>query len=368
MPAASQFIQLPLAVLKDSRISAGAKLFLAHLLRWDWGNGCWFTEKQLARELGISVRSVRNHTKTLEEAGYLWVFEDREGMTVRLVVRPGHVYPKPRGLGKPLPQERKKFSMPAAPNMVFNDFEVHETTTDYQLDPVLEEPVDQEQVDAVVTVELQKITEETPNEPPETVPKQEEEISAPNPLDRAIEVLQDAGVVAPVAQVLARQHSAGRIRAAVAYADGYRGELLNRPGYVVSALQDGWKLPKWCFRPVPAKNEAQEGPSKPRPLPDPASNIPLDWEDRRRESPYADLWDEVCGIIEGKVHPESFATWIQPCYISGVSEGTVTLAAPNRFIAEWLEEHYLWLLQWTLREMDESVREVMVTSPTSDIP
>ena len=269
------FIQLPLEVLIDSRLSAGAKLFLAHLLRWDWGNGCWLTDKQLARELGISVRSIRNHTKALEEAGYLWIFKNREGMAVRLVVRPGHVYPKPRSFGKPL--ERKNFSRPATPNMVFNhnfDLEVHETTTDHQIDPVLEEAIDQEREDAVVTIEPQKLTRETPDEPLETVTEREEEILTPNPLDRAIEVLQDAGIAAPVAQVLACRHSAGRIRATVTYAEGYCGELLNKSGYVVSALQNGWELPKWCYRPEPAKNDTQKQPSETRSLPALTPEIP----------------------------------------------------------------------------------------------
>ena len=66
----------------------------------------------------------------------------------------------------------------------------------------------------------------------------------PNVLNRVIEVLQDAGVPAPIAQVLAHRHSEGRIQAAITYAKGYRGELLNKPGGVVSALQNGWKLPK----------------------------------------------------------------------------------------------------------------------------
>ena len=46
MPAGSQFVQLPVAALTDDRLSSGAKLFLAHLLRWDWGNGCYLTDKQ----------------------------------------------------------------------------------------------------------------------------------------------------------------------------------------------------------------------------------------------------------------------------------------------------------------------------------
>ena len=177
-------------------------------------------------------------------------------------------------------------------------------------------------------------------------------------------VTKNDGVAAPVAQILARRHSAGRIRTAVTYAQGYHGELLNKPGYVVSALQDGWKVPKWCYRPELAKNGPKQ-PSEAQSLPDPTSDIPPDWEDRRRKSLHAELWNQVCSIIQGNIQPQSFATWFQPCYISRVSEGTVTLAAPNRFFAEWLGEHYLWLIRRTLDEVDESIQRVNIEDPTA---
>jgi hypothetical protein len=367
MPAGSLYVQLPLEVLTDDQLSAGAKLFHAHLLRWDWGNGCWFTDNQLARELDMSVRSVRNHTKALEDAGHLWVFEDREGMTVRLVVRAGRAYPKPKGLGAPT--MRKKSSTPscARKDFIFYnkiDFEVHETTNNLP-DPVLEELVDQETVDTVVTEKPQNLIEETLNELPETNPEVVEEIPVLESLSPIVEILQDVGVAVPMAQTLACKHSVGRIEAAVTYAKGYRGELLNKPGYVVSALQNGWKLPKWCYKPEMPQT-IQEPPSEARSMPDPTI-VPLDWESRRQKSPYADLWSQVCTVIQSKIQPQSFETWIQPCYISEISEDTVMLAAPNKFVAEWVEEHYLWLVRISLRDVNEGIQEIRIAEPTSDL-
>lgn len=369
MSSSSQFVQLPVEVLTDDRLSSGAQLFLAHLLRWDWGGGCWLTDKQLARALDVSSRSVRNHTKALEKAGRLWVFEDREGMAVRLAVRPGHVYPKPRGVETS--KARKDFSTPSRARKVFNykrNFEVHEATTDYQQIPVLVEPVKQESVNAVVAKEPQNLTEEISIEASETSSEPVGGSTVLNPDNCALEALQDAGVAGLVAQVLATRHSIGRIQAAVNYAQSYRGELLNKPGYVVSALQNGWKLPKWCYRTESAKIDIQELSAAPQvPSPSaggwlhPASDIPPGWEDWRRGSPHAELWEQVCDAIEGKIQPESFTAWIQPCYISGLSEGTVTLAAPNQFITEWVEEHYLWLVQRIFIEMDRSIRNVTIT-------
>ena len=111
-------------------------------------------------------------------------------------------------------------------------------------------------------------------------------------------------------------------------------------------------------------SKGQKQPSETQSLPDLASGIPPDWEDQRKESLYADLWDQMCSIIQGKIQSQSFTMWIQPCYISSVSEGTATLATPNGFIAEWVEEHYLWLVQWTIKEVDENIQEVTVMSST----
>lgn len=369
-----QFVQLSLEVVLDCTLSPGAKVFLAHLMRWDWGNGCWLTDRQLARELGISVRSVRNHTKALEEAGHLWVFEDREGMTVRLAVKPGRVYPKPWGLGRspaarPGTDGGKNFSNPTRAYKDFNhvlDFKIH-VTTDSLPDPVLETDEDEEKAKDVVAVKPQIPIEETV-EPainkPETAQNRECEKKAFVPSEQTVQLLQETGIAAPVARVLAQRHPEKNIQAAVAYARGCRGELLNKPGYVVSALQNGWKLPGWCYKPERVENDAQKplSPSQTPPLSvggwlDPASDIPPDWDDRRRESPYDELWGRVCEAIKGKIQPESFATWIEPCFIEEISEGTVTLAAPNRAIAEWVEEHYLWLIQTIIGEMN-GIREV----------
>jgi len=253
------YAQIDFDVLTDAHLSAGAKLFLAHLQRWDWGNGCWLTDRQLAREIGVSTRTVRNHTKALEEAGYLWVFEDREGMTVRLVVRPGHVYPAPKGLGKPFPKAGKKFSSP--PIKDSKDFEITEETTCFPEAPVLGEAEPEAEAAVVVQAETDQTETPAPVKAPATAavpPLAPATVPALSDAAlTALAVLEEAGVARPAAVRLAMAYPVRQIRAATRYARQYRGEPLNAPGLVVCALKDGWTLPRWSYG-TPSAPKARE--------------------------------------------------------------------------------------------------------------
>src|SRR3989304_3984496 len=76
------FTQLPRYVLKDKRLSFGARLTYAVLLSYAWQEDrCFPGQERMAKDLGTTDRSVRNFLKELKGHGYIdW---------------------KQRGLGKP---------------------------------------------------------------------------------------------------------------------------------------------------------------------------------------------------------------------------------------------------------------------------
>ena len=52
-------------------------------------------------------------------------------------------------------------------------------------------------------------------------------------------------------------------------------------------------------------------------------------------------WQECLGLLRDKVQPQSYNTWLKPTkLISGDNESLV-LGVPNRFVASWLEGHYI---------------------------
>jgi DNA-binding transcriptional ArsR family regulator len=66
----SGFTQVPNAVLTHARISPGAKLTYALLLKYAWGKSSSFPgQEQLAKDLGGTDRSIRTYLKDLEGAG-----------------------------------------------------------------------------------------------------------------------------------------------------------------------------------------------------------------------------------------------------------------------------------------------------------
>jgi len=70
--SANGFTQVPNVVLEDSRLSLGAKLCYAMLLRYAWQKeSCFPGQEALAQALGISRRSVVTFLKELEASGYV---------------------------------------------------------------------------------------------------------------------------------------------------------------------------------------------------------------------------------------------------------------------------------------------------------
>jgi len=63
------------------------------------------------------------------------------------------------------------------------------------------------------------------------------------------------------------------------------------------------------------------------------------------------VWDECLGYLQQKIKKQSFYTWLRATRGLPSSDGRVNVAVPNRFVADWLEEHYLSLIKETIREV-----------------
>jgi DNA-binding transcriptional ArsR family regulator len=76
------FTQVPNFLLKSSKLSAGDKMAFAMLLSYAWQNDyCFPGQNRLAKDLGLTDRSVRTHLKSLETIGLLAIKRRGQGKT-----------------------------------------------------------------------------------------------------------------------------------------------------------------------------------------------------------------------------------------------------------------------------------------------
>src|SRR5262245_9134443 len=62
-----------------------------------------------------------------------------------------------------------------------------------------------------------------------------------------------------------------------------------------------------------------------------------------------DVWNESLSAIETEVSKQSFDSWFKPLKLEAIDGNQVYLAIPNRFVGEWLKEHYCQLLEKNLQ-------------------
>lgn len=63
------------------------------------------------------------------------------------------------------------------------------------------------------------------------------------------------------------------------------------------------------------------------------------------------LWDKCLRIFRDNLNPQSFKTWFEPIKSVKLENKVLTIQVPSQFFYEWLEEHYVELLQKTLRKI-----------------
>jgi len=71
-----------------------------------------------------------------------------------------------------------------------------------------------------------------------------------------------------------------------------------------------------------------------------------------------ELWKAALGEIELQVSRANFKTWLQNTSIADKKGGVVTVAVPNSFTKEWLENKYHKFILRSLRNLESEIKEV----------
>lgn len=71
-----------------------------------------------------------------------------------------------------------------------------------------------------------------------------------------------------------------------------------------------------------------------------------------------DLWKNALGSIEVSLSKANFITWFKNTYIQSYENGMVTIAVPNGFAKEWLENKYHLNIIKALKSLDSQVQEI----------
>ncbi|MEZ4600950.1 MAG: chromosomal replication initiator protein DnaA [Syntrophotaleaceae bacterium] len=63
------------------------------------------------------------------------------------------------------------------------------------------------------------------------------------------------------------------------------------------------------------------------------------------------IWEKTLTQLEQTLTPQHFSTWIKPINFIGVEENVIFLEVPNRFVLDWIRDHYTPLIQEILSEI-----------------
>jgi len=80
------------------------------------------------------------------------------------------------------------------------------------------------------------------------------------------------------------------------------------------------------------------------------------------------VWAECLSYISRRVNKQSFFTWLKPTSGIGQDNGNFRIGVPNRFVADWLNEHYKELIQDALRSVTdtEGNYKLIIKPPVGD--
>ncbi len=65
------------------------------------------------------------------------------------------------------------------------------------------------------------------------------------------------------------------------------------------------------------------------------------------------LWDKCLDYLRDEIPSQKFNTWLRPLQAE-INNNTLTLLAPNQFVLDWVNEHFLAKITGTLRELSEN--------------
>ncbi|MFC5601655.1 chromosomal replication initiator protein DnaA [Sporosarcina koreensis] len=75
------------------------------------------------------------------------------------------------------------------------------------------------------------------------------------------------------------------------------------------------------------------------------------------------LWNDVLSKIEDKISRPSFETWLKSTKLMSYGDENVTIAVPNSFAKDWLENHYVHLITGILSELTGEDRLIHFVVP-----
>lgn len=64
----------------------------------------------------------------------------------------------------------------------------------------------------------------------------------------------------------------------------------------------------------------------------------------------SELWSKCLEAIRAETEQQSYKTWFEPTRAAELTDDALKIEVPNRFFADWLEEHYLGLIKRALRD------------------
>jgi chromosomal replication initiator protein len=64
-----------------------------------------------------------------------------------------------------------------------------------------------------------------------------------------------------------------------------------------------------------------------------------------------EVWEQCLASLKQKIKKQSFYTWLKATKGLPSSDERIKVAVPNRFVADWLEEHYIALIKETIKEV-----------------
>ncbi len=76
------------------------------------------------------------------------------------------------------------------------------------------------------------------------------------------------------------------------------------------------------------------------------------------ETELNELWKSALGEIELQISKANFKTWMQNTAIAEKKGGVVTVAVPNSFAKEWLENKYHKFILRSLRNLDSGIKDI----------
>ena len=69
------------------------------------------------------------------------------------------------------------------------------------------------------------------------------------------------------------------------------------------------------------------------------------------------IWNNCLAKLENEISSSDFSTWIRPLQ-SIESDSQIKLLAPNRFVLDWVKEHYFVKIEDSIREFSNGTMDL----------